>query len=66
MYLSLPIPENCNTPTIKDCIKEYTKEETLDKDNWWKCDVCKKKQPSKKKIDIWKLPSILIVQLKKF
>lgn len=66
MYLSLPIPDHDESPTIQDCIEEYTKEEELDEPNWWECDVCKKKQPSTKKIDIWKLPVILIVHLKRF
>lgn len=41
-------------------------EEVLDGEDKWKCPKCKTFQKAKKKIDIWKLPSILIVHLKRF
>jgi len=38
----------------------------LDGHNQWYCERCKKHQPAVKKMDVWKLPSILIVCLKRF
>lgn len=71
MYLSVPIKEskdrqNPSFTTLQECLQEFSKEEILDKDNKWFCERCKLNQPCRKKIDIWKLPSILIIQLKRF
>jgi len=67
MFLSLPIPKNNISDTkLEDCVEEFTKEEILDGPNKWKCPKCNKFQTATKKIDIWKLPSILIVHLKRF
>lgn len=68
MYLSVPIPSGFSGkhPTLEECVEEFTKEEILDGENKWKCPRCKCFQRASKKIDIWKLPSILIVHLKRF
>jgi len=67
MYLSVPIPRNMvKQPTLQECVQEFTKEEILDNDDKWRCPRCKTYQKAKKKIDIWKLPSIMIVHLKRF
>lgn len=71
MYLSVPIPKGRtkdpnDAPTLEECVEEFTKEEILDGENRWKCPKCKSQQRATKKIDIWKLPSILIVHLKRF
>ncbi|KAM3127153.1 hypothetical protein pb186bvf_020747 [Paramecium bursaria] len=65
MYLSLPIPDRQNVKLI-DCIREYLKDEELSQDNQWFCEKCDKKVDSKKKIDLWKLPTILLIHLKRF
>lgn len=52
--------------TLEQCVQEFTKEEILDGEDKWKCPRCKANQTAKKKIDIWKLPPILIVHLKRF
>ncbi|EAR96715.2 ubiquitin carboxy-terminal hydrolase (macronuclear) [Tetrahymena thermophila SB210] len=71
MYLSVPIPQQDKNQSkgiisIEDCIEEFTKEEKLDKSEWWLCTSCKKRTPSTKKIDLWKTPNILIIHLKRF
>jgi len=53
-------------PTLDECVQEFTKEEILDEENRWKCPKCKSFQKALKKIDIWKMPSILIIHLKRF
>ena len=53
-------------PNLEQCVQEFTREEILDGDNRWKCPKCKSFQKAKKKIDIWKVPSILIVNFKRF
>jgi ubiquitin carboxyl-terminal hydrolase 8 len=67
MYLSVPIPNNLlRQPNLEQCVQEFTKEEILDNEDKWNCPRCRSQQRAKKKIDIWKLPSILIVHLKRF
>lgn len=65
MSLTVPIP-NIDSCTLKDCLKEFTKEELLIKNNRWKCHSCGHRSRAKKKIDMWKLPPVLIIHLKRF
>lgn len=67
MYLSLPIPdEDAGKVSLLDCLKEYSKEEKLQEEELWSCPKCKTLVEATKKLDIWKLPNILIVHLKRF
>ncbi|SCU83647.1 LAME_0C05974g1_1 [Lachancea meyersii CBS 8951] len=63
--LSVPVPRGSRCDII-DCFKEFTKIETLEKDEQWFCPQCKIKQPSTKKITITRLPRNLIIHLKRF
>eukprot|EP00435_Cladocopium_sp_Y103_P065301 s85_g27.t1 len=64
MYLSLPVKqEMCS---VSDAMREYTKEEVLSDDEKWKCEKCKAKVDAKKKIDLWQLPPVLVIHLKRF
>lgn len=40
--------------------------EKLDIDNLWQCNKCEKHVEANKKIDLWNVPEILIIQLKRF
>ena len=44
--------------TLEDCIKEYSREETLGEQDTWYCPSCKDHQRIKKKIDIWSVPNV--------
>mmetsp|Transcript_20295 Transcript_20295/g.17541 ORF Transcript_20295/g.17541 Transcript_20295/m.17541 type:complete len:98 (+) Transcript_20295:580-873(+) len=67
MYLSVPVPEDKkNKLTLKDCIEEFLMEERLEKEEQWRCPKCKDFKDSAKKIDIWTVPNILIIHLKRF
>ena len=52
--------------TIYDCFEAFRTEEKLEKDNSWYCSKCKKNQEAFKKLEIYRAPNILIVQLKRF
>jgi len=54
--------------SLEHCLREFTREETLDDTNTWYCSVCKKHQSAKKKLTFWKekLPDVLILLLKRF
>jgi ubiquitin carboxyl-terminal hydrolase 15 len=50
--------------TLEHCLGEYGNVETLSDD--YKCDECNEKGTTKSKIDIWRLPDILIIHMKRF
>jgi ubiquitin carboxyl-terminal hydrolase 4/11/15 len=52
--------------TLQDCLEEFTKEEQLGEDDLWYCPQCKKHQQATKRFDLWKVPEILVVHLKRF
>lgn len=54
------------TITLDDCLKRFTETETLSQENTWYCCVCKDHKQADKKIQIWELPDILCIHLKRF
>ncbi|AGF85227.1 C19 subfamily protein [Moumouvirus goulette] len=63
-HLTLPLPSNMSN--IDECLQEYFKEEILDNDNSWTCEKCKNNVRATKKLALWTLPHILVIQLKRF
>uniref|UniRef100_A0A8C0U2K4 Ubiquitin carboxyl-terminal hydrolase n=1 Tax=Cyanistes caeruleus TaxID=156563 RepID=A0A8C0U2K4_CYACU len=51
---------------LRDCIELFTTMETLGEHDPWYCPNCKKHQQATKKFDLWSLPRILVVHLKRF
>uniref|UniRef100_A0A8C9B2Y5 Ubiquitin carboxyl-terminal hydrolase n=1 Tax=Prolemur simus TaxID=1328070 RepID=A0A8C9B2Y5_PROSS len=51
---------------LRDCIELFTTMETLGEHDPWYCPTCKKHQQATKKFDLWALPKILVVHLKRF
>lgn len=51
---------------LTDAIGKFVEEELLTGDERWMCEKCKELVDAKKKIDIWMLPPVLIVHLKRF
>jgi len=51
---------------IYDCLEKFREEEILENENKWYCDNCKIQQTAKKKLQIYKSPQYLIIQLKRF
>ncbi|KAE8611761.1 hypothetical protein XENTR_v10012591 [Xenopus tropicalis] len=54
------------TVALRECIQLFTKTETLGEHDPWYCPHCKKHQRATKKFDLWSLPKILVVHLKRF
>lgn len=54
------------TVALRDCIQLFTKTEVLGEHDPWYCPNCRKHQRATKKFDLWSLPKILVVHLKRF
>lgn len=55
-----------STISIDDCLDRFRIEELLKDDNKYYCAKCKEHQETYKKMDIYRLPKILVIQLKRF
>mmetsp|Transcript_16921 Transcript_16921/g.23942 ORF Transcript_16921/g.23942 Transcript_16921/m.23942 type:complete len:685 (-) Transcript_16921:63-2117(-) len=64
MYLSLPMQDDCQT--LDDCLELFCTVEHLTGANQWYCSKCKEHVDATKKFDLWMLPPILVVHLKRF
>uniref|UniRef100_A0A8D3CUL7 Ubiquitin carboxyl-terminal hydrolase n=1 Tax=Scophthalmus maximus TaxID=52904 RepID=A0A8D3CUL7_SCOMX len=51
---------------LKDCIELFTTKEKLGAEDPWYCPNCKQHQQATKKLDLWSLPPVLVVHLKRF
>lgn len=52
--------------TLQSCMECFLDEEKLDKDDMWYCPKCKVHRQATKKLDLWRLPDVLVVHLKRF
>ena len=52
--------------SIDDCFKLFSTEEVLGHGDEWFCAHCKKHVCASKKIELWRMPQILIIHLKRF
>ena len=53
-------------PNLVECIKYFCEEEQLKVGNEWYCNKCKEHLLAKKKLDLYYLPKILIINFKRF
>lgn len=53
-------------PTISDCLRLFTEPEVLAAEEAWHCPNCKENRKATKELSLWKLPEVLIIQLKRF
>ena len=58
--------QNIEKISINKCFEEFTKMQTLDENNLYKCPKCKENIAARNKIELYKIPKILIIQLKRF
>ena len=63
--LPIPPPEN-KSPSLSDCFDLYVAGEILDGENAWYNEKTQQKQSVQKKISYWSLPTILVIDLKRF
>jgi ubiquitin carboxyl-terminal hydrolase 6/32 len=51
---------------LVDCLKAFTAEETMGEEDCWRCPKCEEDREATKKLEIWTLPPVLIIHLKRF
>ncbi|KAI9008086.1 hypothetical protein BC832DRAFT_553040 [Gaertneriomyces semiglobifer] len=72
MYLTLPIPEKNQAGVkggglyLQECLDKFVEQEILDGDDAWRCPRCKVPRRSTKTLTIARLPTILLIHLKRF
>lgn len=49
--------------SLEQCLKAFTREEQLSGDEKYYCTKCATHQPATKKLQIWRLPPILVLYL---
>ncbi|KAK4492297.1 hypothetical protein RD792_003100, partial [Penstemon davidsonii] len=52
--------------SLYKCIEAFLKEEPLGPEDMWYCPACKKHCQASKKLDLWRLPEIVVIHLKRF
>ena len=52
--------------SLEECLDDFGKPETLSENNAWSCPRCEKKRRAEKRLELWKVPDILVVHLKRF
>ncbi|XP_047960151.1 ubiquitin carboxyl-terminal hydrolase 8-like isoform X3 [Salvia hispanica] len=70
------LPEVCKTASMSKgtqdsislykCVEAFLKEEPLGPEDMWYCPNCKEHRQAGKKLDLWRLPEILVIHLKRF
>ncbi|MBN3284697.1 UBP32 hydrolase, partial [Polyodon spathula] len=52
--------------SLDNCLRAFTSEELLGEDEMYYCSKCQTHRLATKKLDLWRLPPILIIHLKRF
>lgn len=52
--------------SLQECFEETSKAEVLTEDNAWYCPSCKERRLASKQLELWTVPDILVIHLKRF
>ncbi|KAI9723333.1 MAG: hypothetical protein M1812_001216 [Candelaria pacifica] len=52
--------------SLDDCLDEFGKDEILSENDAWYCPRCKEHRRASKKFELWRIPDILVIHLKRF
>ena len=64
--INLSLPSENKQPSLMDCFEYYVQGEKLEGENAWFNESTKTKQNVQKRITYWSLPTILVIDLKRF
>ena len=62
--VSLELPRRVHR--VRDALELFTKEETLEGENAYKCEACDALRPATKRLTIHEAPAVLVIHLKRF
>jgi len=63
---NMPGSKKNDMTELSTCFREYCKEEEIGGDDQWYCNKCKEHRDITKKLEIFRTPKILCIQLKRF
>lgn len=66
LSLTLIGPTDGRPIPIESCLEHFTRQEQLDDHNAWHCTNCKQRVRAIKQVQLWSVPDILIIHLKRF
>ena len=66
LQIAIPFSDPKKEFLLIDCLDELIKEEQLDKDNMYNCEMCGIKNKGYKQTLLWKTPKILVIHIKRF
>jgi ubiquitin C-terminal hydrolase len=66
VHLPIPSKQEIQNPTLTDCLDLYTKKELMDGENMWFNDKTNEKEEVTKEMKFFSLPTILVMDLKRF
>mmetsp|Transcript_27882 Transcript_27882/g.60990 ORF Transcript_27882/g.60990 Transcript_27882/m.60990 type:complete len:487 (-) Transcript_27882:9-1469(-) len=59
-------PTKSTGVSLDQCIEGFLQEEPLGPDDMWYCPKCKEHRQATKKLELWRMPQVLVVHLKRF
>ena len=63
---NVTVKEPVKSLQLEDCLELFLTREQLGANDPWYCPRCKEDRRAFKKFDLWKLPKVLVIQLKRF
>ncbi|GMH26056.1 hypothetical protein Nepgr_027899 [Nepenthes gracilis] len=52
--------------SLYTCLEAFLREEPLVPEDMWYCPQCNEQRQARKKLDLWRLPEVLVIHLKRF
>ncbi|KAK3271733.1 hypothetical protein CYMTET_19939 [Cymbomonas tetramitiformis] len=65
-HASARIVDDQDDVNLQQCIEGFLREEPLGPEDMWFCPRCKEDQQALKKLELWRMPQVLVVHLKRF
>ena len=62
-HLSVPMPARSSRCSLHECIQLYVAGDTI---SGWTCPKCKSSIEATKRLDLWRLPPVLIIHIQRF